>query len=197
MAGSEGSLVESLGERLFKARLELITKLDAGQQDEGLTDASGITSETGLRVDTIHLLHDQVEGMNPDNVVVRPQRRWIEIYLDLDNWHRVTSDEAIGIAEHLAELPTSVRDDDEQAKRFDLLMLRLQLGALDADPGFDRLRAQVQAIAAALLEQTNIPAVREQQELLDEVAGDDWWVDVTLPMLELLRRRVRSLVRLI
>jgi type I restriction enzyme, R subunit len=31
--------------------------------------------------------------------------------------------------------------------------------------------------------------------LLDEVAGDEWWIDVTLPMLELARRRLRGLLR--
>lgn len=65
------------------------------------------------------------------------------------------------------------------------------------DPAYDRLRRQVQEIASALLEQTSIPAVREQQQLLDEVAGDEWWQDVTLPMLELARRRLRGLAKLI
>jgi type I restriction enzyme R subunit len=39
--------------------------------------------------------------------------------------------------------------------------------------------------------------IREQEELLDELAGDEWWVDVTVPMLETARRRVRGLVRLL
>jgi len=39
--------------------------------------------------------------------------------------------------------------------------------------------------------------IAAQQELLDDVAGDQWWDDVTLPMLELVRRRVRGLVKLI
>jgi len=55
----------------------------------------------------------------------------------------------------------------------------------------------VQAIAAGLLEQRTIPAIEAQAGLLDEVAGDDWWVDVTLPMLERARRRLRALVRLL
>lgn len=33
--------------------------------------------------------------------------------------------------------------------------------------------------------------------MLAEVADDEWWVDVTLPMLELARRRIRSLVKFI
>ena len=55
----------------------------------------------------------------------------------------------------------------------------------------------MQEIASGLLEQLAIPAIREQQELLDELAGDEWWIDVTLPMLEHARRRIRGLVKLL
>jgi type I restriction enzyme R subunit len=53
----------------------------------------------------------------------------------------------------------------------------------------------VQNIASGLLTKTSIPSVAAQQELLDSVAGDDWWVDVPLPGLELVRLRLRALVR--
>jgi type I restriction enzyme R subunit len=39
--------------------------------------------------------------------------------------------------------------------------------------------------------------IRAQQQLLDELTTDDWWQDVTLPMLETMRRRIRGLVQLI
>ena len=55
----------------------------------------------------------------------------------------------------------------------------------------------MQQIASSLLNQTAIPAIAEQQALLSEVAEDEWWVDATLPMLELARRRIRGLVRFI
>jgi type I restriction enzyme R subunit len=77
------------------------------------------------------------------------------------------------------------------------MALRLQLALINAEPGYARLQAQVQQIASALLDQLTIPAVRAQHELLDELAGDEWWQDVTLPMLETMRRRIRSLVKLI
>jgi len=106
--------------------------------------------------------------------------------------------EAGDIAVHLAGLPSAIRDDDEDAKRFDLLILKIQLAKLDSDElTADRLRRQVQQVTSSLLDQTAIPAIAEQQGLLAEVSEDEWWVDVTLPMLELARRRIRGLVRFI
>lgn len=93
-------------------------------------------------------------------------------------------------------MPSAVRDDDEDAKRFDLVILRIQLASLDGDHlTADRLRERVQQIASALLNQIAIPAIAEQQALLAEVMEDEWWVDVTLPMLEHARLRIRGLVR--
>lgn len=96
----------------------------------------------------------------------------------------------------LAGLPSSELDNDEQAKRFDLLILRRQLAQLDGDAvAAERIRTKVQDIAEALLAKTSIPSVAAQQALLDEICADEWWVDVTLPMLELVRLRVRALIR--
>ena len=45
-----------------------------------------------------------------------------------------------------------MRDEDEQAKRFDLLILRIQLASLEGDHlVVERLRAQVREIALMLL----------------------------------------------
>jgi type I restriction enzyme R subunit len=78
-------------------------------------------------------------------------------------------------------------------------MLRLQLSHLTAGGDYLALRSDVQAIASALLDPTTltIPAVRERQQLLDDVASDEWWQDVTLPMLETVRRRLRGIVKLV
>ena len=198
-AGSEGSLQKSLAQRLFEARLGLVSALDRddqGAEAEGVVD--GTQSVPGLRRDTAKLLHDIVSAMNLDNFIVRPEREWVQRYTDWERWSHLSPADAGLIAEHLAGLPSARRDDDEDAKRFDLLILKIQLAQLDEDPVLaDRLRKQVQDIAATLLGQTTIPAVAQQQLLLAEVADDDWWVDVTLPMLELARRRIRTLVKFI
>ena len=197
---SGGSVQKSLGERLFEARLGLITALDQnGAESETRTEVGhGEETEDGLRADLAWGLHEIVGGMNTSNFLVRPHREYVETYADWGNWSHLTPEKAGDIAQHLAGLPSAVRDEDEDAKRFDLLLLRLQLARLEGDPiGFEQVREQVQSIAVSLLAQTAIPSVKAQEQLLEQLAGDEWWVDVTLPLLELARRRIRSLVRFV
>ncbi|MFC3891409.1 DEAD/DEAH box helicase family protein [Lentzea rhizosphaerae] len=199
---AEGRLAPSLGQRLFEHRADLLLALDRHYPAQPSVDDNGLdgtTSEAGLRRDLAHRLHQEVTGMNPDNFLVRPHLEQVDTFTDFDSWLRLTPEAHAEVVDHLAGLPTTFREDDtsEEAKRFDLLALRLQLALINAEPGYARLQARVREIASALLDQLTIPAVRAQQELLDELAGDHWWQDVTLPMLETMRRRIRSLVKLI
>ncbi|ART68885.1 restriction endonuclease subunit R [Mycobacterium dioxanotrophicus] len=198
LPGSQGSFQKSLNQRLFETRLGLITALDHAQppHDPDPPEGQGAESDRGLRVDTAWSLHRTVVGMNLENFLVRPHRRLVERYANWDAWPVLTPEAAGDVAEHLAGLPSTHKDDDEDAKRFDLLILRRQLAQLEGDAvAAERLREQIQLIASGLLNQTAIPSVAAQQALLDEVAGDEWWVDVTLPMLELARRKLRRLLR--
>jgi type I restriction enzyme, R subunit len=100
------------------------------------------------------------------------------------------------LSENVAGLPTELPAEDEEAKRFDLLMLRLQLALLRAEPGFAKLRDQVRSIAEALEDQASIPMVRDRLELIQEIQTDEYWQDVTAPMLEIARKRLRDIIKL-
>lgn len=203
LPATEGSAGQPLGQRLFNARLELIAALDKRMEGEGAVagevpaPANIRLTEAEIRAQTASFLHSLVAGMSLDNFVVRPQRKWVEEWSVADAWNRMDQDQLEAISTHLSGLPTEVRDDDEDAKRFDLLMLRLQLCVLRAEPGLDRLQKHVRELADRLLELESIPAVREQMRLIELVAGEEWWQDVTLPMLEQARRKLRALIKLI
>ena len=68
---------------------------------------------------------------------------------------------------------------------------------LRSEPGFARLRDQVKELAGLLEEKSAIPMVRDQMALIQDVQTDEWWQDVTVPMLEGVRRRLRDLIKLI
>src|SRR5438477_542873 len=86
---TEGRLGESLGKRLFKARLELISELDTkllGVVKEGPD------KEAELRQETAYILRDEVAAMNVENFVVRPKRRLVEKYGKAEAWQELNPD---------------------------------------------------------------------------------------------------------
>lgn len=205
LEGSKGNVAEPLSQKTFKARLELLSVLDEQlSQEQGGAGAKVAEAAAGygltaaaMRADTASYLKTVVAGMRLDNFVVRPQRRWVELWSQADAWHKVTSDQLADLAQHVSGLPSAVRDDDEEAKRFDLLMLRTQLGSARGDVGFARLRDQVRALADGLSELGSIPDVKKHMVLIEAVADEEWWQDVTLPMLEQARRHLRGLIKLL
>lgn len=202
---TEGALGESLGKRLFNTRLEVIGELDiktAGGAERN--KAKGLQlfyGEPKTDAEVLHaivgLLHREVAAMNLDNFVVRPRRRVVEKYARPEAWMALSAEALSELSHEVAGLPSELEAEVEEAKRFDLLILNLQLALLRSEPAVERLRDQVKAIAGLLEEKTAIPMVREQMALIQDVQTDEWWLDVTIPMLEGVRRRLRDLVKLI
>ncbi|MBA4110817.1 MAG: restriction endonuclease subunit R [Leptothrix sp. (in: Bacteria)] len=197
----DGSASESLGTRLFKARLTLVTALDeksgVGSTVKDLPFKYATPSDEQLRGEVAEHLHKIVAAMNLDNFVVRPQRRYVEKFAAANAWQSIGQSEQEELLTRLASLPTELVDDDEEAKRFDLLILRTQLAILQARQGFDGWRDQIRAIASALEGQEAVPAIKAEIVLIQAIAGDEWWQDVTLGMLENARKRLRALIKLI
>lgn len=202
---TEGMLGQSLGKRLFTGRLDLIGELD--KKLVGQTDTDKIklmpsvygdpSTEADVRQLTAGLLHTEVAAMKLDNFVVRPKRRVVEQYAKPQSWVVLSPESLNELAHEVAGLPSELESESEEAKRFDLLVLNLQLALLRSKPAFSRLRDEVKELAGLLEEKSAIPMVREQMALIQDLQTDQWWQDVTCPMLEGVRRRLRNLVQLI
>ena len=201
--GSEGNVAESLSTRLFKARLQILAELDdklktqSTMGERPTSPYGGHLTEVQLRAEVAALLHQNVASMNVDNFVVRPQRKYVDKFAKGEAWQNLGPEALHELTAKVAGLPTELLDEDEEAKRFDMLVLRAQLAILQAKPDFASLKEKIQAIASALEEQAAIPAIKAEMVFIQEVASDDWWEDVTVPMLETARRKLRALVKLI
>jgi type I restriction enzyme R subunit len=202
---TEGTLGQSLSKRLFKSRLELLAALDKRLIGQIETDKIKLIgrvygdpyTEAEVRQVVAGLLNGEVAAMNVDNFVVRPKRRVVEKYAKPHSWDVLSAESLHELAHEVAGLPSELESDSEEAKRFDLLILNLQLTVLCSNPTFARLRDEVKAIACLLEEKSSIPMVREQMGLIQDLQTEEWWQDVTCPMLEAVRRRMRNLVQLI
>ena len=182
---TDGALSPSLSTKLFTGRLELLATLDER------------AVESEVRRSIAELLRAEVTAMNVDNFVVRPHRRIVETYRAEEPWQALDPGALSELATQVAGLPNELDPEPEEAKRFDLLLLSLELAMLRGEPGYPRLQQQVRQIAGLLEEYPTIPAVAKELALIADVQTDEWWADVTLPMLESVRRRLRGLIAFI
>jgi type I restriction enzyme R subunit len=187
--GVEGSTQVTLATKIFRSRVELLENFRrAGSVDQSLRELDVELSET---------LRQQIETMNVDNFIVRPHRAIVEKFREQAVWEELSPDEFEELDFVLAGLPTEMDPEDETAKRFDLIMLKLQLATLNKSSLFTKLRDQVKEVANRLEEKRTIPMVNDQLDLILDLQQDEYWADITLPMLEDIRKRLRDLVKFI
>ena len=177
----DGLDVKSVNERRFIARLELLGHLAESNESELLGEIAAS-------------LHEEVASMNPENFVVRPHREMVAKFTQSDAWSAIDEATRNRLADELAPLPNQLPSEHQATRRFDLTMLDLQLAVVTASTGFERLRDQVKGIASVLENYTGIPAIAREIDLLSELQTDEWWENITLGMLDDVRKRLRALV---
>jgi type I restriction enzyme R subunit len=180
---------ETLTTRLVKHRLELTQLIDQQPQNTPPQEA--------LQTSLLDALHQHVETMPRDNFIVRRRLQQVEIFSNRDRWNNLTEDDRILIAEDLASLPNGLPAEDTLAKAFDLLCLKLQLALAKTSNRYPGLRDRVRDTLSQLETKPNIPMIQAQLAFIQEVQDEHWWQDITLPMVEEIRLRIRDLVKFI
>lgn len=201
--GSEASAPEPLGKRIFKQRLEVLRWLGEHTEAPGVEDIQAaphgnVHNDDELRAVLAQALHGEVSAMNLANFLVRPEREHVERFQSAENWTYLSS-EAVGmLSHHVAGLPNEQDQGDITARLFDLTCLNLQVAIIEqAAKRRESLTNRIRSLASALESLQNVPSVRAQIELIQAAQTDEYWQDITLPMVENLRRRVRSLIQFI
>jgi len=185
----------SLAQRLFQLKLELIQAINDKDPNSNEELDGDLPTESEISETTARGLWGIVKEMSLDNFIVRSKRLYVEKYQDLKPWQEV-NDIMIGeVVDHIANLPSGVTDPDEMAKRFDALCHNLQLCVLKGNKGFEKYSSQVVRIAEALIDRLEVPAIKLQLPLLQRITEEDYWTDITIPMLEVMRIRIRLLVK--
>ena len=199
--GVKGNEAEPLSKKIFKHRLQLIEEIQdillegssgvgkPGSGDFG-DDAEDLLKE--LRLDTIDILYKEVSSMNVDNFIVRAKRRYVDRFQNRETWNVLDVEKMSELYHHIAGLPTEQETEDITAKLFDLTCLKLQLALVEKSVSFQRLKQKVQEMASDLEYKETIPMVKAQMDLILDVQTDEYWQDITLPIIENLRKKLRD-----
>lgn len=191
--GAKDSVSKPLSQLIFEKRLRLATALAKSDSD----------ADRHFSRYTLDLLHHAVAGMNLDNFIVRPRRQLVEGYQKRERWNALDTVQVGELVNHISPLPTEaealngVEASEEMALRFDHLVLRMQVARLEEGVVPNDLRMQVLDLAHALEAKASIPQVKQQLHFIQQIQSDDWWQDVTVPMLDELRKHLRLLIQFI
>ena len=120
--GVSAAAQESLSQKLFLRRLELLQKLRIS--GESVPAKDGAVSEKpaaygSLDAEIADRLHAEVESMNRDNFLVRPALETVEQYRKREAWETLDEESAHVVGEKLAGLPTELDPEDIEARQFD------------------------------------------------------------------------------
>jgi len=180
---------DSLSTRLVKSRLELSKVIGEKASDD--------TSSQKLKQSLLDNLHQHVSTMEKQNFMVRKHLEQVKEFSERDRWNSLSETDTEAIAESLANLPNGLPKENELAKRFDLLCLKLQLSILNGSSDFIEMRDKVRDLLDRLEEKQTVPMVKEQLSLIRQVQDENWWSDVTPTKIESIRIKLRDLVKFI
>ncbi len=183
--GIEAGPGESLGIRLFKARVELLSHVQSSVD---------LPEQSGLRRSLIKELYGEVAAMNPDNFIVRMRLKDVQRFQKQDAWEKISEHDREVLQNDIAGLPSEKETDDIESRLFDLIALSMQLALIQGNIAmFERQRKKAVDIAMLLEDKAAIPAVRSQLTYLAAMQNNEFWEGMTLDILEDMRLRLRLL----
>lgn len=183
--GIEGSVVVSLTQRLFETKLDIVRHL----QHIDFQEEPYITFRQSL----VEELHNEVDLLNEDHFQVRMHLQHIHQFKNKANWQSVTIQNVNDLKEHIAPLILS-SDDEEMAKRFDLVMYMIMLAYITASPATKPINRVINT-ADRLSELGTIPQIKENRALLQQVQSDEFWQEANIVDLDKVREVMRDLVK--
>lgn len=183
--GIDPILTLGLTQRLFITRLDIVQELQhVKYQDEHY--------ET-YRSALMDRLQKDVKMLNRDSFVVKQKLEYVDKYRQSSSWQNITAVGANELKKEIAPL-LMPDDEDELAKRFDHVILSMEL-ALLLGKEITRGQNEVQALADQLSELGTIPQVRAQKDMIEAVQNPTFWEGINIHQLEEVREALRDLIK--
>jgi type I restriction enzyme R subunit len=185
--GLTNKAVKSLTQQTFEAKLAIATFI---REHAETTDKQNRLAEAYLD----ELFH-AVSALNHDRFEVKAKLRLVSEYTKKKRWQNLTKSDVLDLNTHISQLIQPSTDDDEQARRFDVLILNYQLALLQHAYSTDSYINRITRVGAELLKKLNIPEVAQQKNTLQKIETDTFWENININDLDEVRTNLRSLMK--
>jgi len=178
---------QSLTERLFCLRADIAFHLQHLKYQED-------TFCKWLHDELKAMLIQQVSSLSDHHISVRNRWEAVSHFKSPDSWTYISAVDVLTLKNEISPLlPKNTQD--ENAKKFDVLALTIQLSMLDEEVDGSGCIRKVRLIAEKLQEKASIPQIGSRMGILKEVMSDAAWENATLEWVEKVRNEMRDLMK--
>ena len=185
--GQTAAVAPSLTEKIFSIRAKMAFHLQHQQWQED-------EYAKGLHDEIKTLLKEQVASLSDSHISVREKWADVSHFKDNDSWTYISEVDVNTLSNVIAPLlPKNTLD--ESAKKFDLLVMLIELSLIGGEGNANKAVHSVQTIAEKLQEKATLPQVQAKMGTIKEVLTDVAWQNVSLKWLEKVRNDLRDLIK--
>jgi len=177
----------SLTEKLFGLRSDIAFHLQHQQYQED-------EFAKNLHDDIKKLLKEQVAVLSDSHISVRAKWKEVSHFKEESSWVYISELDTMTLKNDIAPL-LAKNTLDENAKKFDVLMLTIELSLLDEEINAGRAVDNVIYVAGKLEEKATIPQIQAKMGTIKEVLNHVSWTNVNLNWLEKVREDLRDLTK--
>ena len=185
--GAATKNMKPLLQQIFEAKLK-VSKLISDLPEKTAADIE-------VRDAYLDELHKTIQNLDETRFVVRKELRYVKEFSNKNKWLNLSKSDVQDINSHLSHLQPASRDDDELARRFDMLILVYQILLLSGSDNTGKYMSKIFRTAASLQKKDNIPQVSIHIPLIKEVQTDQYWNTINVKKLDSLRSALRDLIK--
>lgn len=183
--GYESVRCETLTEKIFNIKLDIVREL---QHLKFNTD-----NYIDLRNDLVKALVNDIKVLNEDNFNVKMNLKYIHKYKEEKEWSALDTKSIADIKSHISPLLTP-KNDDELAKRFDLVIFNIQLSYIQGIISKRAIKSVINT-AEQLSKLGTIPEINKEKEMINRVIETEFWQKTNIFELEDVRKSLRELIK--
>lgn len=182
--GKETQLGKPITQQIFESRLHLSRLLAETGESEDLELSNSLRD----------LLHQAVSQLDKSRFQVAMSLKYVDEFSKRERWNTIDSNDVHSIEEYLSELPIP-ETVNEMARRFDLMMLKLQMATLMLSGTKRKYEETLIDIAEGLSLKYTIPAVLRSKPLIESIKKQDFYKGISQKKLDSVRDELRELVQ--
>jgi len=184
--GIQTRAVKPITQQIFEGRLKVAEEIKM------LQDATD--DDLHIRQSYLDRLCASISALDHSRYAVRPNLEHVIAYSRRERWDMLSVGDVSDITTYLSHLLPVEKGDDELARRFDMLIIALQLSYLSGGD-LEKYTTKIYGIAKSLEKKTAIPQVATQLPLLKKAQTSTYWENISLKALETLRSTLRELIK--